>query len=457
MSVNTVEGYYMSWRPEINKNDKALYRSLAAKLESDIINGILMPGTKLPPQRELADYLDLNVSTVSKGFKLCELKGLISATAGSGTFVAYDALASDRLPADAHNIIDMGTIAPENSSNELILQQLKHMLNEPDAGKWFSYVRPGDSEWQKDAAVMLMKKCGYETCREKILFTAGGQNALVAVLAGMFSYGDKLGVDNHIYPGIKTAADMLGIQLVPIRPSGGAMDADALMYYCKKENLKGVYLIPDCQDPTTNMMSFAQRKIIASVIKEQKIWLIEDASYSLMNDRPISPVASFIPEQSVYITSLSKSLAPGLRIGYASVPLSVKSSISLALSNLNVSVSPLMAELSARLIVSGQIDIIIREHINKTRERNELFNRYFPSNISKENENNIFRWLHLKGNIKGSYFEQTALDKGVQVYAADRFAVGNTAAERAVRVAICAPESIEELETGLKILHDIMK
>ena len=457
MSVNSFEGYYMSWKPEINKSDKALYRSLAAKLESDIKNGILMPGTKLPPQRELAKFLDLNVSTVSKAFKLCELKGLISATAGSGTLVAYDALTRDHLLTDADNIIDMGSISPDNSANELILQQLKCMLNEQGAEKWFSCNRLGESEWQKEAAVMLMKKCGYETSREKILFAAGGQNALVAVLAGIFSHGDKIGVDNHIYPGIKTAADMLGIQLVPIRPSGGSMDADALMYYCKKEDLKGVYLIPDCQDPTTNTMSFTQRKIIASVIKEQKIWLIEDASYSLMNDRPISPVASFIPEQSVYITSLSKSLAPGLQIGYASVPISVKSSISRALSNLNVSISPLMAELSARLIVSGQIDIIIREHKNKTRERNELFNRYFPSNIYRGNENSIFRWLHLKGSIKGTYFEQAALDKGVQVYAAERFAVGNTAAERAVRVAICAPESVEELEAGLKILHDIMK
>ena len=69
MSVNSFEGYYMSWKPEINKSDKALYRSLAAKLESDIKNGILMPGTKLPPQRELADFLDLNLSTVSKAFK----------------------------------------------------------------------------------------------------------------------------------------------------------------------------------------------------------------------------------------------------------------------------------------------------------------------------------------------------------------------------------------------------
>ncbi|GAB2535230.1 hypothetical protein GCM10026983_03380 [Gracilibacillus alcaliphilus] len=51
-----------------------------------------MSGTKLPPQRELADYLDLNLSTISKAFKECGLKGLLSSSVGSGTFVAYDAL-----------------------------------------------------------------------------------------------------------------------------------------------------------------------------------------------------------------------------------------------------------------------------------------------------------------------------------------------------------------------------
>ena len=59
MSVNSFEGYYMSWKPEINKSDKALYRSLAAKLESDIKNGILMPGTKLPPRESSRIFLIL--------------------------------------------------------------------------------------------------------------------------------------------------------------------------------------------------------------------------------------------------------------------------------------------------------------------------------------------------------------------------------------------------------------
>ena len=66
---------------------------IARQLESDIRNGDLLPGTKLPPQRGLADYLDVNVSTVSRAFGICSRKGLLGGTVGSGAFVAYDALA----------------------------------------------------------------------------------------------------------------------------------------------------------------------------------------------------------------------------------------------------------------------------------------------------------------------------------------------------------------------------
>ena len=92
MPFNSFENYPMSWKPSLDKNARSLYQALAQQLADDIQSGILLPGTKLPPQRELADFLDINVSTVSKAFKLCELKGLLSATVGSGTFVSYDAV-----------------------------------------------------------------------------------------------------------------------------------------------------------------------------------------------------------------------------------------------------------------------------------------------------------------------------------------------------------------------------
>ena len=75
MPVNSFDNYPMSWKPDIKNLKPPIYKSLAELLEDDIKKGVLKPGDKLPPQRELADFLDLNLSTITRAFKLCEQKG----------------------------------------------------------------------------------------------------------------------------------------------------------------------------------------------------------------------------------------------------------------------------------------------------------------------------------------------------------------------------------------------
>ncbi|AYD40397.1 aminotransferase class I/II-fold pyridoxal phosphate-dependent enzyme [Clostridium fermenticellae] len=165
------------------------------------------------PFLQLADFLDVNVSTVSKAFRLCEMKGLLSTTVGRGTFVSYDAPYSGNLMIhhDKDDVINMGPTAPEPSGNAILLNMAQEMLSETGAERLFSYFAPGADEWQKEAAVQLMSYCGHHTQHDQILFAGGGQNALTAILAAMFHKGDKIAVDAHTYPGIKTAAIMLGI------------------------------------------------------------------------------------------------------------------------------------------------------------------------------------------------------------------------------------------------------
>ena len=87
MPVNSFDDYPMSWTPDREDLKFPLYYSLADLMERDIKSGKLSANTKLPPQRELADYLDLNLSTITKAYKLCEMRGLIHAVTGKGTFV----------------------------------------------------------------------------------------------------------------------------------------------------------------------------------------------------------------------------------------------------------------------------------------------------------------------------------------------------------------------------------
>ncbi|MCM3322656.1 aminotransferase-like domain-containing protein [Cytobacillus kochii] len=459
MPINSFENYPMSWKPSVDKTEKPIYKALARQLEKDILNGVLLPGTKLPPQRELADYLDLNLSTISKAFKVCELKGLLSASVGSGTFVSYDALSNAYLLEDTkpQHLIEMGATLPDNASYEPLLIQLKSMLQETDYEKWFGYGRTGESLWQKDAAIKLLRRGGFETTVEHILFANGAQNAIAATLASLCKPGERIGVDQHTYPGLKTVAAMLNVQIVPIKSENYEMSPTSFDYACKNENIKGIYLMPDYHNPTASLMSVENRKNIASIAKKYNQFIIEDGSYHLLNKNPLPAVASFAPEQVVYIAGLSKALAPGLRLAYVAVPSQYKEPISKALYNLNITVSPLLAELTARTIVSNQFELLIEGHRKQTIQRNQIVDRYLSDYKCLGVETGIFRWLLLPGEITGAEFETLAEQEGVQVYAAERFVVGNSCPERAVRISVCAPNTTQELEQGLIILKRLLK
>jgi DNA-binding transcriptional MocR family regulator len=138
----------------------------------------------------------------------------------------------------------MGATLPDSASYEPLLLQLKSMLQEEtDYEKWFGYGRAGESLWQKDAAIRLIRRGGVETTVDHILFANGGQNAIAATLASLCKPGDRIGVDNHTYPGLKTVAAMLSVQIVPIKSENYEMSPTSFVYACKNDNIKGIYLI----------------------------------------------------------------------------------------------------------------------------------------------------------------------------------------------------------------------
>ena len=119
MPVNSFDDYPMSWKPEKEQLTSPKYRALADLLADDILSGKLPPHTKLPPQRELADYLDLNLSTITRAFQLCTQKGLLYGITGRGTFVSPNA-AIDIAIADEKeeaSYIEMGIIKPLDAFN----------------------------------------------------------------------------------------------------------------------------------------------------------------------------------------------------------------------------------------------------------------------------------------------------------------------------------------------------
>lgn len=457
MPHNSFENYPMSWRPILKKGTEPLYISLATQLESDIAGGILRPGTKLPPQRELADFLDINVSTVSRAFKICSQKGLLSGTIGSGTYVAYDICTNvfDASTFNKPHFIELGSMMPETIPQGEVISLFQKMLTEPDFGELFQYSH-GISDWQREAAVKLMNRVGCPASAERVLTASGGQNAIAAIFAGLFQPGDRIGVDPLVYPGLKSVAKLFGVQLIAIEQENGEMSEAGLRYAIKNDNIRGIYVMPDCQNPTTHTMTAECRKMIARIAKEFHLIVIENGINSLLLEKKRKTIYADAPEQTIFLLSLSKTVNPALRLAYLGVSEQYYQKMNNALYNINLSQSALLIELASRLIVSGQLEKLLERRRKGLILRNQLTDQVLSRYEIWGNSTSLNRWLCLPRGITGAQFEHLASEHGVLVYGSERFTVGRNTPAGAVRLAICAPDSMKELEQGLMILDELL-
>ena len=460
MPVNSFDDYYMSWKPDIKNATPPIYKALAEILENDIKSGKLKPGTKLPPQRELADFLDINLSTVSRSIKLVMEKGLLSSSIGSGTFVSSDADINTviLLGNDNEKIIEMGAILPDVPANKLLVSYIEELAKEKDCERYFQYSMPDASKFYRETAIKWFNMNNLNVSNaENILFSAGGQNAITAILASLFKSGDKIGTNKFIYPGLKTVAKMLGIQVIPIEEENNEITKKGLIHACKNEKIKGVYLIPDYSNPTIYSISDKGRRNIAEVAKSFDLIVIEDAINSMLRNKKSIPIAEYLKENTIYISSLSKTIAPGLRLSYIYSPKAYYEKIKTALYNINITVSSFLVEVASRIINSKDLEKIINERKKRIVYRNKIFNKYLGDYEVLGEEQCPFRWLILPEYFTGKSFELCAKKFGVRVYSSDRFSVGGKKSINAIRIAITSAKSNEEFEKGIKIIKNLLE
>lgn len=450
----------LSWKPQIDKAEKPVYLAIAKALESDIKNEILKPGNKLPPQRELADFLHVNLTTVTKAFKLCERKGLISATVGKGTFVSSDANASytdtiqEVRPTDA--FIDMGTLHPFYEQNELVVQAVRKISQENQAGKLFEYDEPRIKRKQREMGAKWLERFHMEVEPDNVVITSGAQNGLAVTLISLFQPGDKIGTDCLTYMGFKNLANLLGMRLVPVDMGQDGMSAEILEKTCKAEELKGLYVMPECQNPTTSTMKLSTRQQIAEVVRRYGVILIEDDTYSFLQNTSFPPISSFIPEQSIYISSLSKSIGAGLRVAFLAVAPSLREPINRGIYNINLDTPNFNIGIVSNLVETGQAERIIEEKRNEAAARNKIFNEILGSFASTGNARDYFRWLALPDGWTGKEFELSAKLAGVQLFCAERFAVGSCPVPAAVRISTASVRHQSDLIKGLTIIKELL-
>jgi DNA-binding transcriptional MocR family regulator len=458
--VNVIIVCMTIWTPHIQNSSTPLYKQVADGIEQDIFSGRLQPGDKMPTHRDLADAIGINVTTITRGYKEAEKRGLIAGTVGRGTYVASDAGTSTAMVSHephAPGMIEMGLVNPLYHLDPDLALGLKKLCRRRDVSALMHYSEPGGLPEHRATGADWANRFGFEVNGNSIVVCSGAQHGLTCALNGLFRPGDRIATDSLTYPGMKTLAAMLGLRLVPVEMDQSGMDADSLDRICRREQISGLYLMPGVHNPTTTTLSESRRNALAEIVLKHGLIVIEDDAYDLTRSgEVITPISALLPDNGIYITGISKALAAGLRVGFMVVPPRYRKPVCEAILNTTWMTPPLNVELVSMWIRDGVADTIVDLKRKEAAKRfvlaGEILRDYFFAGIA----NGFFIWLTLPAPWRGIQFEQRMRELGVNLFGAEKFTVGDARAPAAARISLTGTKSSEELATGLQLVKRVL-
>ncbi|MGY4231288.1 DNA-binding transcriptional MocR family regulator [Bradyrhizobium sp. USDA 4449] len=442
----------MDWTPTISELSGPRYQRIVAAMEADIAAGRLMRGQQLPTQRALAKALGVDLTTVTRAYTEARRRGIMEARVGQGSFVSEtSARRAIDLP---HPVaIDLSMNVPphplEARLDERIITGFEAIRAQSGLTAFLNYQPPGGSAHEREVAVRWMRTRVPHAHADKLVIFPGAQTILFNLLACLARPGDVVLTEALTFPGIKAAAAQLGVKLVSVAMDDGGILPDALAKACRTHKPKAVYLIPTLHNPTTATLAPDRRNAIAKIIRDADVVLIEDDAYGLL-DRSASPIANLIPERTYLATTLSKCIAPALRVAYLLTPDSGAQLLMRGYLQATVQMpAPLMVALVTHWLESGVADHIITAIRNEAVGRQQLAQRALKEFRFRANPAAHHLWLHLP---EGRHdVPAHLLRNGLAIVGGDAFTVEGTS-PHAARVSLGAARNRSELSEALRIL-----
>jgi DNA-binding transcriptional MocR family regulator len=448
----------MDWVPTLSEWQGPVFLRIVDALAADIGSGRLVRGQRLPTHRALASALDVDLTTVTRAYGEARRRGLLEARVGQGSFVSETtARATSELPAPVS--IDLSMNLPpqpvEANLDLRIAQGLATIRAEAGFSAFLGYSRPGGSVAEREAAAAWLEPRLPSVSPERIVVYPGSQAIIFNALLALTSPGDVVVTEALTFPGVKAAAARLNVRLVGVAMDNEGARADALDEACRKHKPKAVYLVPTQQNPTTATMGPERRRAVAEIIEKRNTVLIEDDVYGPLEPQ-LAPIASLIPERTYYAASLSKCIAPALRVAYLLAPdLAAEQKMRGGLQASLQMPSSLMVALVTHWLRSGVANEIIRAIRNEAVARQQLAARFLKGVNFVARPASHHLWMPLPFYLDGTGLLSHLMRHGLAVVGEDAFAVGET--PRGLRVSLGAARNRAELAQALQVLANAVK
>lgn len=425
-----------------NGKDDHLYLHIADAIEKQIMDSVLNIGDKLPSVRVLSKKQNVSMSTTLQAYYHLEGKGLIESRPQSGYYVRFN---PSRFPARIEK--SNPPLSSKNKNVEAIISEvyndfvmpgmtrfslsvpdpellplaklskamMQAMRDLPDAGTAYEHIQ-GNEQLRRQVAHWAMH-WGGRLQADDIVTTAGCMNAISYGLMALTQRGDTIAVESPVYFGTLRFAQSLGLKVLelPTHPDTGVDPAD-VKKALQKHKVKACFFVTNFSNPLGYCMPDDQKEALVRMLSFYGVPLVEDDLYGdvYFGDQRPRSCKSFDEEGNVlWCSSVSKTLAPGYRVGWMAPGKYLEQVKRLKLYHSITSASVQQAAI-ANFLATGRYEHHLRK-LRQTLHTNSLqfiraIGEYFPEGTKISNPKGGFiLWVELDKRIDTYHLYQEAL------------------------------------------------
>jgi DNA-binding transcriptional MocR family regulator len=465
-----------------------LYLQIAGGLEQMIHNEILKIGDKLPSVRMLSEEYGISMGTAFQAYYYLEGKGLIESRPKSGYYVRFNQKRFPALPAppktetlagttsvdemvatvfkklSASDITNLAIAAPAMELlpaaklNKSLVHAFRHS---PTSCIQYEDVQ-GNLELRKQVARMAFNWGGKITAND-VVITAGCMEALSLSLQAVTRPGDTVAIETPTFFGIFQVMETLGLHVIEIPTDAmTGIDLNYLEMAIKKSNIKACVFVPSFNNPLGCCMPDDNKKALVDMITRYRIPLIEDDIYGELyfgHHRPRCCKTYDTEGWVLYCASISKSLAPGYRIGWT-IPGRFKEQLTRLKMRHTITGVTITQQAMAHFLSMGRFDYHLKKlrtalHTQQLRYVQGILDHFPPDTKVSRPQGGFVLWLELNKKVNTFQLYQEAIKYQVSVAPGRIFSMRDRYSNY-MRIGYGQPWN-DGVERGLRILGNLVK
>lgn len=453
-----------------------LYQSLAFETEKLISDGVLMAGDRLPSVRQVCKSRNVSPVTVTQAYYLLESRGLIEARPKSGYFVRTRLGLRLHEPEMSHpvsnstelqvsdfifqilNSVKNPSVVPLGSSFPspylFPLDKLGRFLGQAarkfDPISTVTDLPPGNEELRRQIVLRYLSR-GAVVPTDEIVITSGAMEGLNLCLQAATSPGDLIAIESPTFYAGLQASERLGLKVIeiPSHPREG-ISLEALEDALRRYPIKACLLMLNFANPTGSLVSDARKKYLIDLLGRYDVPLIEDDVYGELyfgSQAPLCSKSEARTDHVMHVSSFSKCLAPGYRIGWVAAGRYTEKIVRLKLSTTLATTIPVQIAM-ADFLKNGGYD----HHLRRLRQQLavqesvliDAVERYFPpeSKLARP-VGGYFMWIGLPDQVDALKLHKMALDQGISIAPGPIFSAKREFAN-CIRLNYGYPDSVQQ-------------